>query len=906
MAVTVIIENPLPPTTSEITQTFCEIDNPTITNLNVTGAGIIWYDSEISTTPLNLTDALIDGEDYWASQTEASGCESASRLVVTVIIENPLPPTTSEVNQTFCVIDNATIANLNVTGVGIIWYDSEIATTPLNFTDALVDDEDYWASQTETSGCESATRLQVTVIILDSLPPTTSETTQTFCEIDNPTIANLNVIGAGIVWYDSEIATTPLNLTDALIDGEDYWASQTDISGCESDTRLVITVNILVTLPPTTTEASQTFCEIDNPTIANLNLTGAEIIWYDSEIATTPLNLTDTLIDGEDYWASQTEASGCESASRLVITVIIENPLPPSTSEINQTFCVVDNPTIANLNVTGAEIIWYDSENSTTPLNLTDALIDSEDYWASQTETSGCESATRLAITVTILDSLPPTTSETTQTFCEIENPTVANLTASGTGIIWYDSENSTTPLNLTDALINGEDYWASQTEVSGCESASRLVVAVTILVTLPPTTTEATQTFCMIDFTPNNPTIADLNVTGNNIVWYNSETSTTSLNLTDVLVDGEDYFTSQTDAITGCESALRLVITVIIINPPTPTTTETNQNFCLADNPTIANLSANGDTIIWYDTETATTPLNSTDLLVDGANYWAANTDSTTGCESISRLMITITINDIVPATISTISQSFCASDIPTIANLQATGNGIIWFASETDITPLVSTELLINGEDYWAAQTNATTGCSSSTKVAVNVILTDPGTPNLMPLGNEFCKIDKPTVSNLHENVFSNNGGLIVWYDFYPNGNTLSLSELLVDGETYYAVEIEDNGCSSINPLEVTVTLESCSQYDVEIYDGFSPSGNGINDTFKLGNLRDLYPNFKVEFYNRWGSKVYTATASKPDWNGYLNGDGELVPAGVYYFVIYFNKDNRKPMQRRLYLSR
>ncbi|WP_372793916.1 gliding motility-associated C-terminal domain-containing protein [Lutibacter sp.] len=906
LVVTVTIENPLPPTTSEITQTFCEIDNPTITNLNVTGAGIIWYDSEISTIPLNLTDALIDGEDYWASQTEASGCESASRLVVTVTIENPLPPTTSEVNQTFCVIDNPTITNLNVTGVGIIWYDSEIATTPLNLTDALIDGEDYWASQTETSGCESATRLKVTVIILDSLPPTTTEATQTFCEIDNPTIANLNVIGAGIVWYDSEIATTPLNLMDALIDGEDYWASQTEASGCESATRLVVTVTILVTLPPTTTEATQTFCEIDNPTIANLNVIGAGIIWYDSEISTTPLNLSDALIDGEDYWASQTETSGCESASRLVITVIIENPLSPSTSEINQTFCVIDNPTIANLNVTGTGIIWYDSENSTTPLNLTDALIDSEDYWASQTETSGCESATRLAITVTILDSLPPTTSETTQTFCEIENPTVANLTASGTGILWYDSETSTTPLNLTDALINGEDYWASQTEASGCESASRLVIAVTILVTLPPTTTEATQTFCMIDFTPNNPTIADLNVTGNNVIWYNSETSTTPLNLTDVLVDGEDYFTSQTDAITGCESTLRLVITVIIINPPTPTTTETNQNFCLADNPTIANLAANGDTIIWYDTETATTPLNSADLLVDGANYWAANADSTTGCESISRLMITVTINDIVPATISTVTQNFCASDLPTIANLQATGNEIIWFASETDTTPLVSTELLINGEDYWAAQTNATTNCSSSTKVAVNVILTDPGTPNLMPLGNEFCKIDKPTVSNLHENVVSNNGGLIVWYDFYPNGNTLSLSELLVDGETYYAVETEDNGCSSINPLEVTVTLESCSQYDVEIYDGFSPSGNGINDTFKLGNLRDLYPDFKVEFYNRWGSLVYTANASKPDWNGYLNGNGELVPAGVYYFVIYFNKDNRKPMQRRLYLSR
>ena len=65
-------------------------------------------------------------------------------------------------------------------------------------------------------------------------------------------------------------------------------------------------------------------------------------------------------------------------------------------------------------------------------------------------------------------------------------------------------------------------------------------------------------------------------------------------------------------------------------------------------------------------------------------------------------------------------------------------------------------------------------------------------------------------------------------------------------------------------------------------------------------------MYPDFKVEFFNRWGNLMYTSDANRPDWNGRLNGDDNFAPSGVYYFIINFNKENRKPTQGRLYLSR
>ena len=901
----------LPPTTANTNQVFCEIENATVANLSATGSGILWYDTEISTTPLSTSEALIEGEDYWASQKDpTSACESATRLVVTVSILIPLPPTTSDVNQIFCEIDNPKVENLNASGTGILWYATETSTTPLSPTDLLVNGASYWATQTQpASACESANRLVVTVTIIAPTPPTTSQVNQTFCEIDNPKVANLSATGTGILWYATETSTTPLNPTDLLVNGATYWATQTDaISSCESKNRLVVNVSISAPLPPTTSAQNQIFCTINNPTVANLSASGTGILWYASEISTTQLNPTDLLVDGATYWASQTVASGCESANRLVVNVTVITPQPPITISQSKTFCEIEKATIANLNDPGNVLLWYATETSTTPLNATDLLVDGAVYWATQTiAADGCEIANRLKVTVSITKILPPTTTQANQIFCEIQNAKIGDLSASGTGILWYATETSTTPLNTANLLVNGSTYWATQAEVnSGCESASRLMVTVVINTTPSPTTALENQSFCIKDYLPNTPTIADLSASGTGILWYATATSTTPLNNTTALLDGAAYYATQTNATTGCKSASRLVVNVSIINPTIPTTTSVNQTFCAADKPTIASLQASGTSIIWYADETASTPLNNTDLLITGEDYWAAASDVSTGCESIARLKVTVSITDVAPATIVNVSQTFCESDAPTLANLAVTGNNIVWYASETETTPLNNTSLLIDGTSYWAAQSNTTTGCVSSVRVLANVILTSIATPTLISLGNEFCKIDNPTIADLNLNVSANNGGTISWYDAFPNGNLLNASTALVEGETYYAIETDVNGCKSINPLDVSVTLEACDEYDVEIYDGFSPSGNGVNDTFKITNLRELYPDFKVEYFNRWGNLIYTANAANGDWNGRLNGDGELSPAGVYYFVIYFNKNDRKPIQRRLYLSR
>src|SRR5690606_39823988 len=109
-------------------------------------------------------------------------------------------PTTASSNHTFCVVDNPTVADIAVNELGVVWYDAPTGgiaydpTTPL--TDGI-----YYGVLISPEGCESSERLEVTVTIYDAPTPSTISTTQNFCAVDNPTVADIAINETGVVWY---------------------------------------------------------------------------------------------------------------------------------------------------------------------------------------------------------------------------------------------------------------------------------------------------------------------------------------------------------------------------------------------------------------------------------------------------------------------------------------------------------------------------------------------------------------------------------------------------------------------------------------------------------------------------------------------------------------------------------
>lgn len=251
----------------------------------------------------------------------------------------------------------------------------------------------------------------------------------------------------------------------------------------------------------------------------------------------------------------------------------------------------------------------------------------------------------------------------------------------------------------------------------------------------------------------------------------------------------------------------------------------------------------------------------------------------------------------------------TFCAGDGPTIASLQPSGADYQWFADAATTTPLADTTPLVT-DDYFVSYTDPDTGCTSDrTQISVGIIQLPP--PTLLPDGASFCGIDNPTLATLSANLEAN--GPILWYDAAQGGNLLPDTTLLEEGVTYFGFDTDPvEHCQSDEALAVTVTLTDCDpdEYEYMIPDGFSPNGDGVNDTFRIPEIEFLYPGFRLEIYNRYGNLLFTGNSSKPAWDGRTSEGSNIIdgvaPNGVYFYVVYFNKDNKGPKQGRLYLNR
>lgn len=191
------------------------------------------------------------------------------------------------------------------------------------------------------------------------------------------------------------------------------------------------------------------------------------------------------------------------------------------------------------------------------------------------------------------------------------------------------------------------------------------------------------------------------------------------------------------------------------------------------------------------------------------------------------------------------------------------------------------------------------------------ISVVVNDTPAPTLNPDGQNFCGLKNPAISDLSK--ATNVPSTVSWYDAQNNGNLLASTTLLVDKATYYGYDLSSvNDCISDSVLEVTVSLTECdpAEYAFFIPDGFSPNGDNVNDTFRIPDIEYLYPDYTLEIFNRYGNVMFKGNANKPNWDGRNSeaagfGDG-IAPNGVYFYIVNFNKDNRKAQQGRLYLNR
>mgnify|MGYP000094304087 CR=1 FL=1 len=936
--------NPLPDTGIPTPETYCENDLAANSPLNLFGqlagedSGGTWTDDNssgaLTGSDLDLTLLTIGTFNFTYTITDSNNCTNSSTVTITVD-DAPESGTPVSTFPDFC--EGSAPSNFELfdlltgedqTGT---WFEGTdntgtVATNPTDLSSLTPGTYSFTFDVDAIGVCDD--ELVTVEVTINPLPNTgTPAPTEVFCE-------------------NNLVANSPFNLLDELL-GEDSGGTWTDdnLSGALSGNEVDLTVLSIGSYSFTYTINDSNNCSnsstvtvrvVDAPESGTVN-TPVEFCVAEITPGET-YNLFDLLTD-EDQTGTWTDDDNSLALSGNIVTIdglaagtynftfdvdaidtcddvdvtvsiIINDTLAP-TAVSTQEFC--DAATIINLVATGTTIQWYDALTGGALLADTTALVNGQTYYASQTDaTTSCESSTRTAVTATIY--LSP-------------NAGAPNTTA-------ITSCNDNNSIDLFTGLDGSQDNGGSWTNDDGIGSLAGNIFdatgvaagtySFTYLVTATAPCVDDSETITITIEEPLNagsiinPTLDICSDAGTTDlfsllgsadtggVWSPALTSTTGV--FDPLVDAVGTYTY---TLTNSCGTYTNQVEVLVTTAPNAGADNTLA-ICIGDDSIDlfdllgADAQSGG---VWSPELTSTTGVF--DPAVDGSGTYTYTVEAVAPCSPDSSAEIIVTVSDTPAVTVLDSDPEFCAANAPTVANLSASVSAtgtVNWYDDAALTIPLLSTDNLIDGEDYYATQTDGT--CESSISVQINVTVNDTPTPTLKDTSIEYCINDSPTLITLLENIteydpLSNN---IIWYDVSTGGSAIPEATVLTNIRYYAALIDAVTGCESSIRLEIEPDLTACGKLNIP--DGFSPNGDGVNDTFDIDNLAFLYPNFEIEIYNRNGNIVYKGNASSPRFDGTSNqgrvvSKGDL-PVGVYFYIFNFNDNENKPEQGRLYLSR
>ncbi|NCP59158.1 MAG: gliding motility-associated C-terminal domain-containing protein [Flavobacteriales bacterium] len=715
-----------------------------------------WYEGidtsgVVVTNPVDIS-SLTDGTyNYTYSVPPIGTCTDVD--VTVQIMVHPQPNTGTPTLAIFCENDLAANSPLDLFGqligndLGGTWADDNtsgaLTGSNVDLTVLTVGTYGFTYSLTNTFGCTNSTTVTVTV---EPAPESgIANAPATFCisEITTAQTYNLFDLLEGEdqtgIWSDDD-ATGALSgnlLTlDGLSTGSYNFTYDVNAIGTCDDVLVSVMVIINDALAPTGL-ASQEFC--DTATVANLVATGNNIQWYDDAIGGSPLANTVGLVDGETYYATQIDIiNGCESSVRFeVIATIYQSPNSGNFSATPISACN-DNNAIDLFNgldgTQDAGGIWQDTDGTGA---LTGNIFDASgmtpgtyQFTYYVTANAPCiDSSTTITVTI---DAPLNAGSDAVLDVCsdEVTTDLFTLIGSADAGGIWSPALASGT--GVFDPLVDPSGtYTYTLTNACGTDS-SDVVVTVT---QAPNAGSDNAISMCVIDATIDLFTQL-LGTPDSGGIWSPALTSGTGV--FDPAMDAPGIYTYFVASVLPCRADAISQITVTVNDSSAPSVLEPNPTFCLADNPTVADLDASlsaTGTITWYSDAALTTALNATDVLINGADYFATQTNSS-GCESSQNVQVTVSVNDSPTPTLIDSNQELCINDNPTIMDLMlniseydSNTNNIIWYDTSTGGSSLSSSSLLNNGVTYYASLFNPTTGCESSVRLSVNPDLTACG---------------------------------------------------------------------------------------------------------------------------------------------------------------------------------
>jgi len=300
-------------------------------------------------------------------------------------------------------------------------------------------------------------------------------------------------------------------------------------------------------------------------------------------------------------------------------------------------------------------------------------------------------------------------------------------------------------------------------------------------------------------------------------------------------------------------------------------------------------------------------------DLVASGAGTFHIRYNTSGDCP-ISSNWIEVTIHAFIDSDF-TYPTDACLSDTGIIAEDYENGGEFSINPSDSSSPIIDSTtgELTITGStvsgNYDIIYSFDVGGLCESITTKILTIHSTPtsGTQTTIPtecnVGDGNAEFD---VTLFEDEILNNQTDIDISYfatfdDANNDINELITTPVLRANGNIFARLENQNGCFSIS--EIYVTIEDC--YAI-LPQGFSPSSNNVqNQTFDIINLRSTYPKFTISIYNRNGNLVFEGDATSDNWNGKVDNEGDILPAGTYFYALELNGEQGLKYRGWVYLQ-
>ena len=764
--------------------------------------------------------------------------------------------------------------------------------------------------------------------------------------IDNLIITQSNAVS--YLWSTGDttetISVTPTETTE-------YWV---DVTTNGVTCREYVTINVTAPAAPTG-DAEQTFC--DAATVADLTATGENIQWYDAATGGNLLNSTTALTDGQMVYASQT-INGCESTDRLEVTVSIQDiTITASATEV----CAGESVDLSVFGDVNSTYLWSTGESNfsgqgtlvdeyslvaNTVSQNTFSIIPGNNYWleVSGTINLGGGAGNQRDVAYYIQTGADGTIEGTpfasacnvylwTSLFCDTPGlrptpdiydasthtynyPFTANASTlvvgfwdaplgdNGANVVTfklYELSNSESTITVTPT--DTTEYWVDIT-TNGVTCREYITISVNDVPAPPISGGDITS--CETLNAQNLVATASVN-TGESITWYDAITGGSVVADPSLSTPGTvTYFAEATNDTSGCVGQARTAVTLTIEAAPDAPISGGDISECetIAAQSLVATaLAEAGESITWYDAATGGNLVADPSLSTPGTvTYFAEATNDSSGCSSLSRTAVTLTITSVAAPTGEAV-QSFC--DNVTVSDLSANGTSLQWYDAPTAGNLLNSSYALSDGEMVYVSQTD--NGCESVSRLEISVEIDVIPDPILLTTEIEFCIEAEVLLSDIE---IDTQGFNLVWYDSYASGTVLPSDTLLEDQVSYFAALVDpSSSCESLNRLEYVPSIIPC---EVFVYNALSLNDNGLNDHMVIEGS-EYFPENTLQIFNRDGHLVYEKDQYGTGDNLFrgianVNGiyrSGSKMPTGSYLYVFrYFNPYQQKEFIKKGFL--